>query len=206
MQLMGTIDKLQRLQRIELYHNFASLDATKIVAGMVYESMGHTLLKEGVTLILNPMIKSVQRKLHHWKSRSRGQASNSMDLDDSVTISLPSGTPFIFEGRLTSFMPNCLYVPKARNHVAFGSLFQLGVDLYIFQFTVAKTHDIKIRIEESLSGMQNILPPKRNWRFVFITPPDCEVDVNARSEVDEFLREVTLYSAHLEIEWVGTQH
>jgi hypothetical protein len=46
----------------------------------------------------------------------------------------------------------------------------------------------------------DILPSKTDWRFVFITPPGCEVDVKATSEVENFLEGVKLYSAHLEIE------
>jgi hypothetical protein len=66
---------------------------------------------------------------------------------------------------------------------------------------VANNHDIKKRIVGSLSGLLlNILPPKTNWRFVFITPPGCEVGVAATSDVEHFLEGVTLYSAHLEIE------
>ncbi|KAF8503491.1 hypothetical protein F5888DRAFT_1887108 [Russula emetica] len=184
MQLMDTIDNLKRLQRIDLYHAFASLDATKTVAGLVYKSLGHTLLREGITLTLKPMVQSFQRKLFHWNSRSREQASNSVHLDDSEPVSFPPNISFIYEGGLTSVEPNRLYVPKSRNQF----------------LTVAKSHDIKKGIKESLSGILNILPPKANWRFVFITPPDCEVDVNANSEVERFLEGVTLYLAHLKIE------
>jgi hypothetical protein len=41
MQLMTTINDLQRFERIDLYHTFASLNATKAVAGLVYKSLGH---------------------------------------------------------------------------------------------------------------------------------------------------------------------
>jgi hypothetical protein len=91
-------------------------------------------------------------------------------------------------------------VPKARNQVAFDSFVKLDTFLYIFQITVAKKHDIKSGIDDSLSKLQTILPPKANWRLIFIIPPGCEVDVKAGSEVEEFLEGVTLYSAHLEIE------
>ena len=80
---------------------------------------------------------------------------------------------------------------------------------------MANNYDIKKGIEESLSSLVNILPPKTNWRgtstlqlggvmntnlFVFITPPGCDVDVEADSEAEKFLGGATLYSAHLKIE------
>ncbi|KAN0123637.1 hypothetical protein V8E52_002969 [Russula decolorans] len=131
-----------------------------------------------------------------------------MDQDDLETpVCFPPKTPIIYEeDKLVE--PNHLHVtcnwlgsiehvPKARNQVALDSFFKLGAFLYIFQFTVAKDHDIIKGIEDSLSRLQNILPPKANWRFVLITPPGCEVDVKATSEAEKFLQGVTLYSAHL---------
>jgi hypothetical protein len=50
MQLKTTINKLQILEQIDLYHAFASINSTKAVAGLVYESLGHMRLQEGITL------------------------------------------------------------------------------------------------------------------------------------------------------------
>jgi hypothetical protein len=125
-----------------------------------------------------------------------------MDQGDSETlVRFPPETEITYEeDKLRSVEPNHLHVPKARNQAAFDSFFKLGAFLYILQFVVAKNHGIEKCIEESLSRLQNVLPPKANWRFVFITPPGCEVDIKAISEVEKFLEGVTLYSAHLEIE------
>ena len=124
-----------------------------------------------------------------------------MDLDspEPEPVFFPPNTGIVYE-ELRSVEPNRLHIPKARNQVTLDSFFILGQFLYLFQFTTANNHDIKKGIEESLSSLVNILPPKTNWRFVFITPPDCDVDVKADSEVEKLLGGVTLYSAHLEIE------
>jgi hypothetical protein len=201
MELMTAINRMQRLDRINLYRAFASLNVTTVVAGLLYTSLGHGHLREGITLTLKPMIQSQQQMLFHSKSQGEAQASNSTDLDDStMSIFFPPNTVIIYEGSLTSVQPNHLYVPKARSQVAFDSFFQLGAILYIFQFTVATNHDIKKGIEEFLLGPPNMLPRKENWRLVFITPRGCEVNVKATSGVEKFLEGVTLYSAHLEIE------
>jgi hypothetical protein len=205
MQLMTTINGLQRLERIDLYHTFASLNATKAVASLVYESLGHTRIREGITLAIKSLIKlspNQEQNLFHWKCQSEEWASNSMDQGDSETlVRFPPETEITYEeDKLRSVEANHLHVPKARNQVALDSFFKLGAFLYILQFVVAKNHDIEKGIEESLSRLQNILPPKANWRFVFIAPPGCEVDIKATSEVEKFLEGVTLYSAHLEIE------
>ena len=123
-----------------------------------------------------------------------------MVLDDSkITVAFPRNTAIIYEGGLTSVQPNHLHVPKARIQVALDSFFLLDQSLYIFQFTAVDNHDIQPRMEESLHGLLEILPPKANWCFVFITPPDCKVDVEVPSAVAKFLEGVTVYLAHLEI-------
>jgi hypothetical protein len=181
-QLMMAINKLQRLEQITLYHTFASVNSAKAVAGLMYESLGHAHLQEGSTLTLKPAIKRKEQKYFHWNFG------------------------IVYE-ELRSVEPNRLHIPKARNQVAraFDSFFILGQSLYIFQFTMANNHDIKKGIEESLSSLVNILPPKRIGG-VFITPPGCDVDVKADSEVEKFLGGVTLYSAHLKIEEARSAH
>jgi hypothetical protein len=199
MQLMTMINKLQQIEQIDLYHAFVSLNSTKAVAGLVYESQGHTRLQEGITLTLKPAIKRKAQKFFHWKSQGQVSVPNSMDVDGPERVSFSPNIGIVCE-ELESVEPNRLYVPKARNQGALDSFFIRGQFLYLFQFTVANNHDIKKGVKESLSKLVDILPPKRDWRFVFITPPGCEVDVKATSEVENFLEGVKLYSAHLEIE------
>ncbi len=52
---MTTIETLQPLERIDLYRTFVSVPAARGVAGLTYESLGHTRLQEGVVLELKPM-------------------------------------------------------------------------------------------------------------------------------------------------------
>lgn len=50
MRLMRFIDGLQQLDRVDLYHTFASLNGTRVIAGLLYESLGHAYIKGGITL------------------------------------------------------------------------------------------------------------------------------------------------------------
>jgi hypothetical protein len=187
--LMKTIDTLQRLERIALYHTFASVNSTRVLAGLIFESLGHMRFVEGVELSLRSMTRKKARKLVHWKQGN---------VDDSHSIDFPPNPSIVFEVWPTSIEPNYLYLPRANNHVAFDSFFLLGTTLYFFQFTISDSHDISDGIKDYLSGQLRILPPKENWRYVFITPPGCEVDVKSSSETDEFLEGVDVYLAHLE--------
>ncbi len=189
MKLMAAINLMQWLDKIGLYRSFEFVPASRVVAGLIYESLGHTRLCEGITLTLKRMTRC---KEFHWKHEML--ASNSVS--GEIPIHLPPNGAIIYEPGMTSVQPYQLHVPKARNQP--GMSFLLGDFLYIFQLTLAEKHDIKPCIEEFFDRLEN-LPPKAHWRFVLITPPESQVDVHAPSEVATFLEDVTLYSAHLKI-------
>ena len=62
---------VEQLDQITLYHTFAHVNATRVVAGLLFESLGHARLLEGTTLTLRPMIKSQWRTLFHRKSQGK---------------------------------------------------------------------------------------------------------------------------------------
>ena len=195
MRLMAAINRMQPLDRIYLYKSFELLPVPRVAAGLLYESLGHTRLCEGIILTLKRMTSCREQNLFHWKRET--PASNSVSNEISIYLP-PNEAIIIYEPGMTSVQPNCLHVPKARNQPGFDSFF-LGDFLHIFQFTVAEKHDINPRMEEFSDGLEK-LPPKTYWRFVLITPPDCaEVDVIAPYAMATLLNNVTLYSAHLEI-------
>ncbi|KAH9978459.1 hypothetical protein BJV74DRAFT_137192 [Russula compacta] len=203
MQLIAAIDTLPQFKRISLHQSLAYVPTERVVAGLVYESLAHTLFQEGVTLTLKPTIKQApgrqRQKYFHWKS-SIEHASNSADVDNSeISVTLPANTAIMYD-KLTSVEPNHLHVPMARNQVGLNSFLKLGETLYIFQFTTAEKHNVEEKMEEShsKSGLLDVLPAKANWEFVFITPGH-EVDVMATPAVEKFLQGVKLYWAHLEL-------
>jgi hypothetical protein len=68
-------DLVEQLDQVSFYHTFADVNATSVVAGLLFESLGHARLMEGITLTLRPMIKSQWRTLFHWKSRGEQVAT-----------------------------------------------------------------------------------------------------------------------------------
>jgi hypothetical protein len=195
--LMGTIDRLEQFERIALYRTFTFLNMTRAIGGLLFESLGHLRLTEGVTLTLKPMEGKKKKTLFHWESHE----ANSMDLDDSdLTVYFPRSTsiPYPYESEPKPVKRGRLYIPRTTNQVAFDSFIILSTTLYIFQFTVASSHEIKIGLK-SLSRQPNI-PAKENWIFIFVIPPGSQIDANATLEVKQFLEGVRVYSAHLDVE------
>jgi hypothetical protein len=160
MRLMRFIDGLQQLDRVDLYHTFASLNGTRVIAGLLYESLGHAYIKGGITLTLKRMKCTKALENCHWKIQGGQQNPD----DSGMPIIFPPNTAVIYE-ELTSVQPNQLYVPRARNQVAFLILDSF---LYIFQFTVLSLHDIKTQMDASLHKLLEMLPPMEKWRFVFL--------------------------------------
>jgi len=197
-RLMTTIGTLQRLEQINLYRNFASVPPMRAAAGLLYEPLGHRRLQEGIELKLKPMRKEGKQKMYfHWETEGVEQTGN--------PVTFPVNNPVIYGRMPESIEHNRLYVPRARNQVAFNSFFMLGQTLYIFQLTMGNKHDIKEGIKDYLFGLLRMLPPKTSWRFVFVTPGgDLKVKakdtLKAEDTLETFLGELELYTANLEFE------
>ncbi len=210
--LMMTIDTLQRRERINLYRNFASVPPTRAVAGLLYESLGHMRLRDGIKLKLKRMRKEGKLQTYfHWKTQGVEETG--------ISVTFPANRIVIYENTPGSIEPNRLYVPKARNQVAFDSFFKLDRTLYIFQLTVVNDHDIKEGIKDYLFGLLRMLPQETNWRVVFMTPGG-DLKVKAKDphkvkdthkakytpeakdtlKVHKFLSELELYTADLEVD------
>ncbi|KAF8803644.1 hypothetical protein BYT27DRAFT_7214616 [Phlegmacium glaucopus] len=65
--------------------------------------------------------------------------------------------------------PSVLYVPDLMNQVAIDSFILLDNILYLFQITIALTHDIKHGLINLAKDLD--FPPLNKWCFVFIIPP-----------------------------------
>jgi hypothetical protein len=121
MQLMTTINGPQWLEKIDLYHTFQFLNGPKAIAGLVYESLGHTCIQKGITLGIKPTIKlslNQQQTPFHSKTQSEEQVSNFLNQDDlppETSIFFPPNPAIIYKDGLTSVKPNRLYILKARN-------------------------------------------------------------------------------------------
>jgi len=192
--LMISINRLQHLERVNLYRNFASVPSIRAVAGLLYESLGHLRLQEGIELNLKRMRKEGKlRTYFHWKTEGVEQTG--------ISVTFPANRVVIYGDMPASIEPNCLYVPKARNQVALDSFFRLDPTLYIFQLTVANYHDIKEGMKDYLFGLLRMLPSVTNWKIVFITPGgDLKVKAKDTPKVNKFLSELELYTADLEFE------
>lgn len=119
----------------------------------MFDSLGHTCLQEGVTLTLAVSHQAEGERIFTGDSNLR-----------VGTIRQPassSSQPYLFGNDLASVQSkvNCLYnVPIATWFLAFGSYRVKGKksSRKLIKLGQAKEHDVKDRIEESLSGLSSI--------------------------------------------------
>ena len=88
--------------------------------------------------------------------------------------------------------PNVFYIPESANEVALDSFIIMDGILYIFQFTIASSHDIKPGLANIFKMFQD-LPTMDNWHFIFIHPPNQLLKVPQPYLVK--LRQLEPYSA-----------
>ena len=178
------------------YHDLASVDVSRPIVGIIYETLAQNRLL-GTALDLVPMVRRTpdgpgpRRKLPRWYSNHGDDAS-------SLAFHIPSANmvTYRFVLKPDSIKNNVLYARESYQAAAVHSFIIYGNQLYIFQFTNVTEHNINEDILSFFS--QASLPPRKNWYFVFIIPPDlsglsCS---QGRDEMmKEFLEEIHLCSA-----------
>jgi hypothetical protein len=180
-RLANQFRNITRDEKVRLYEYFARVPNARGTAGIFFEAIVQRDLQERIDLTAIPMVKldSVRKgKLSQWYS-SHAFLNNSMleqfrkqALQQEVRIDTkPSRTEEFPDDGPSSIVSNVFYVPEATNHEALASFILLDNHLFIFQFTIGRTHGIKpglLRFFEQRKGA----PPMSEWRFVLIIEPN----------------------------------
>jgi len=203
-QLKRQLMREEKKQRLRTYLQTSKSRDSRIVAGLVFESLAQLQLQEEVALTLFPMVrvKTPRSRNAKWKNRSRRPAGAVKPIQFK-----PTKTVEYNESTLKKkFRAGVFYVPMSSNQVAFDSFILVGQILYIFQFTIAASHDIKEGIMNFFS--QAALMDKlqgAEWRFVFVIPPRSKI-VCPESNVEElkkFWATTKLFTAEIDLYQAG---
>ena len=197
---MAVWDQLKKERQNEplyLYPSLATAERSKHLACVVYGMLAQNKLQRmsSIRLHLVPMVRRTPDGSGSRKKPPRWYSNHSADNASSLTVMID-----IQRTGIEAFDPK---VDPIKNNVYY-TLYQAAVDsfitdgnrLFIFQFAVAREHDINKRILTFFS--QASLPPRSNWYFVFVIPPDVsELSCpQGRDEMmKEFLEEIHLCSA-----------
>ena len=204
-RLANQFQNLERAEQLRLYCQ--EVPASRGITCMLFESMAQRDFQTRIVLRLVRMVKldrAPRGKLPQWYSSHAFLNNSTLEmyrqvaLQQSVDINIePSRTEeFSDQGPLSPIEQDVFYVPVASNQEALDSFILHGGNLFILQFTIAKTQSIKqglLRFFEQLTGV----PPMSQWRFVFIVEPDKKLVCPQPWCLD--LRKLLPYSAVVEL-------
>jgi hypothetical protein len=189
----------KQIDQFKFYSFLASVERTRQMAGLVFKSIGHSRLQERITLDLFPMMKgesggsesSDQGQWHSTHRRKSMQPEFSIDIQPARVIAYPGPS-------LETIEPGAYYILESENQNV-NSFIMVDDIFYLFRFStqIASTHPIEPGILSFLS--QESLPPKTEWRFVFVVPPKTKISCpQLRDEhAEELLNGMSLFSAVL---------
>jgi len=137
---------------------------------------------------------SVHTKLENPRLEAMRQGALSRGMPLRVTPD--SAVIYNESADLLEIKPDIFYLPGNSNQVALDSFIIHSSHLYIFQFTVSSSHDIKTGLVDFLKKCKK-LPSKDKWFFIFIVMDD--VDTLKCPVPTGELQDVKLYSTVLKV-------
>jgi hypothetical protein len=165
-KLASQLRKTERRDQVRLYKQLARVPESRGLAGIAFEAAAQGRLQDGLDLELLPMV--------HLPSSLRNQSLETLRLQalgERYRIQIRPSQIFEYtDDGPPSIVPGVLYVPEIGNQVAFGSFMLLNGLLYLFQITIGEIHLVEAGLQHFFATRD--VPPMRDWRFVFIIPPN----------------------------------
>ena len=206
---------LERHQLVSLFKRYHALPSTRKLSGNVFEAYCHLTFSRRIGFHFVPMVHfSGQpivraKKIPRWYSSHDEFIGSPSDrlLEALRLTALAQRAPLaIYPSRVVEcdskeiaergIEANTYYVLIRSKQVGIDSFIYHNGILYLFQMTVSDTHSISDKLWSFLCSLHG-LPPKHNWRFIFVKPPGgalaCPVP-----DSDELLN-LGLFSAEVDV-------
>ena len=205
-RLSNRFRDLGRREHLRLYEAFANVPEGRRMAGVFFEALAQRALQVGITLELVPMVKldRAPRGLPQWHSSHEFLANLQLEqrrqdaLIGRFNIDIkPIRTEEFSNKKPLSLARDVMYVPEAKNQEALDSFIWLDEGLFILQFTIAETHDIKQGLLDFFRKYVVSFPPLSSWNFLFIIEPNQIL--KCPQPRDATLRSLAMYSAVLDV-------
>ncbi|KAF8265132.1 hypothetical protein EI94DRAFT_1831410 [Lactarius quietus] len=192
MDLREQLRRETHAQRLELYHHLTNVETSKSLAGVVYESLIQDKFREQATISLDlvPMVRRGWGRHSPWCfNHGGGTSPTSYEISRTLNDT--------YSAWLSTLYTNVYYSPDSPNQVRHDAFIMDGASrqLFIFQFTIAKSHQIEKGLFDFFS--HNSLPPKASWHFVFVVPSTSELNCSyptSDPSLGALLEEIHLYT------------
>ncbi|KAF8257023.1 hypothetical protein EI94DRAFT_1792232 [Lactarius quietus] len=192
MDLREQLRRETHAQRLELYHHLTNVETSKSLVGVVYESLIQDKFRQQATISLDlvPMARRGRGQHPPW-CFDHGSGASSIPYEINRTDN------DVYSAWPSPLHTNVYYSPKSPNQVGHDAFIIDGASrqLFIFQFTIAKRHQIKKGLFDFFS--QNSPLPKASWHFVFIVSSTSELSCpypTGDADLGALLEEIRLYT------------
>ena len=206
---------LHRDEQIRLYKYFKKVPELRAMAGIFYEAIVQSYLQDGRILRLVPMV-TLETKKKRERSEDKLQIqwySSHISIHNPVLEACRLKMSNGFEVNIrpkhileytdnewqSRIEPNVFYIPEMTNQKALDSFILLDDGLlYIFQIAFGMQQDIHHGFIDVADKYTSSFPPRDQWRFVFIIPPNMTLTVPRPWRLT--LRNLSPYSAVVDVD------
>jgi hypothetical protein len=200
---------LKRHELVSLFNLYSALPTTRKMSGDVFEAYCHTIFSTRIEFDFVPMVRIGgqpmvrERKMPQWFSSHTDFSESQAPLEVLRASALARGASlnmypsrFVEIARGLHIEADVYYLPIKTIQAGIDSFILHDQTLYLFQMTISDTHGISDELWPFFVSLIG-LPPKSNWRFIFVKPPGkilaCPVPRSAE------LWDLDLYSAEVEV-------
>jgi hypothetical protein len=194
-----------------LYKKFVSRPSTREISDVLFKAYGHGTFTHSIWVRYFPMVRIGGSKVSKNKNQPQWHSTNAklspQLLGDKPQAALRKQrdlqlrpwqsiqyTSAKLHKRLT-IRSRVYYLPAFPNQFGFDSFVVYDNILYFFKFTIKATHDIEDFFEflDNCTG----LPPRKDWRFMFVRPREIRNTLKCPFQSTDALRDLTLYSSEM---------
>ncbi|KAK2460049.1 hypothetical protein APHAL10511_007926 [Amanita phalloides] len=174
-QVVQRLEKFSDDQLLDMWTYFSKFGDARGMTGSIFQVFVHRRFRTRIYLDAMPMVRSnrANSRLCASFSTNRPQSATVQGVAQQVfSLRVDVGSTFVYDTTIRlSIRPDVYYVPRSGQQVALDSFILREGYLNVFQCTGHHDHDIKSGIYDFLASCSG-LPPRTNWRFVFVIPDD----------------------------------
>ena len=200
-QIVQRLEKFSTDQLLDMWTNLSKFGDARRMTGSIVEVFVHRRFRTGIYLNARPMVRSdcANSRWHASFSTKRPQSATVLGVAQeffSLHVNVQGNTSiYDTTTRQICILPDVYYVPRSGQQVALDSFILHGGYLNVFQCTGRHDRGIKSGLIDFLASCSG-LPPRTNWRFVFIIPEDL-VSFSCPASSNPAVKDLGLYTARI---------
>jgi hypothetical protein len=196
-QVVQRLKEFSDDQLLDMWTNFSKFGDAQGMTGSIFEAFVHRRFRTRIDLDAMPMVRSnhANSRWHASFSTKRPHSATVHGVAQQVfSLQIDVDNKIVYDTTTKlSIQPDIYYVPRSGQQVALDSFMLYGGYLNMFQCTGHHDHNIKGGLDDFLASCSG-LPPRTNWRFVFVIPDDL-VLFSCPASNNTVLKDLGLYTA-----------